>query len=59
MGNTRARVVRTGYGVAFSFQLVVLRTVVEQRLDAAQTGSVVNDGLRTAETGFVTKPPGG
>lgn len=56
---TRAGIFGAGYRVAFALHLVVLRAVVVQGLDDAQTGRVVDDGLRTAQTAVVAEPPRG
>lgn len=56
---TGAGIFGAGYRVAFALHLVVLRTVVVQSLDAAQTRRVIDDGLRTAETAVVAEPPRG
>lgn len=56
---TRAGIFGAGYRVAFALHLVVLRAVVVQGLDDAQTGRVVDDGLRAAQTAVVAEPPRG
>lgn len=56
---TGAGIFGAGYRVAFALHLVVLRAVVVQGFNAAQTRGVVDDGLRTAQTAVVAEPPRG
>lgn len=58
--NARARIVRTGQIVAVAVRrrLVIFGTVIEERLDAAQTRRVVDDGLGAAEARLVADPTG-